>query len=364
MLMFYQAIFILYRKGLGSISCLGDIGVVGMFAMPKRHVEDDDELKEHTDSEQKRLVAIVTPTYGRARLLRRLYESLRRQKVQNFEWVIVDDGGGMDETRGVVGTFSDDMFPITYLCQRHGGKHRAVNFAMRRVSNPLTFIVDDDDYLVPDATQAIAEVHGIYGSDRGLAGYSFLRRSSSGRVNSRPFKDRMVRASYVQARANRHVMVRTIGDCAEVFATEVLRGHPFPEFPGEFFYSEDGLWVRISAEYDMIFVNRAIYVSDYLSDGLSSHGLGVRLTSPRGMMHRCEAFLNSEEYINLVVIGRMQFLWQVYAKVAGLTLGYMLSNSRRKALCLVLWAPAMLVAKFWMGRYGNDGGGETRRERD
>lgn len=182
----------------------------------------------------KRFIAIVTPSCGRARLLRRLYESLRRQKVQNFEWVIVDDGS-TDETRDVVGMFSNGMFPITYLRQRHGGKHRAVNLAMRKISNPLTFIVDDDDYLVPDATQAIAEVYDAYGSDRGLAGCSFLRRSSSGRVNSRPFKDHMVCASYVQARVNRHVMVRTIGDCAEVFATEVLRGHPFSEFPGEFF---------------------------------------------------------------------------------------------------------------------------------
>ncbi|MDE5969250.1 MAG: glycosyltransferase, partial [Muribaculaceae bacterium] len=38
------------------------------------------------------MISIVTPTYNRALLLSRLYESLKAQSCHDFEWIIVDDG--------------------------------------------------------------------------------------------------------------------------------------------------------------------------------------------------------------------------------------------------------------------------------
>ena len=35
---------------------------------------------------------IFTPTYNRKKLLKKLYESLKKQTYKNFEWLIVDDG--------------------------------------------------------------------------------------------------------------------------------------------------------------------------------------------------------------------------------------------------------------------------------
>ncbi len=38
------------------------------------------------------MLTVFTPTYNRAHLLPRLYESLCQQTFKDFEWVIVDDG--------------------------------------------------------------------------------------------------------------------------------------------------------------------------------------------------------------------------------------------------------------------------------
>ena len=38
------------------------------------------------------MITVFTPTYNRAHLLPRLYESLCQQTFKDFEWVIVDDG--------------------------------------------------------------------------------------------------------------------------------------------------------------------------------------------------------------------------------------------------------------------------------
>ena len=47
------------------------------------------------------MITVFTPTYNRAHLLPRLYESLCKQTFKDFEWVIVDDGS-VDDTKEVV----------------------------------------------------------------------------------------------------------------------------------------------------------------------------------------------------------------------------------------------------------------------
>ena len=38
------------------------------------------------------LIAILTPTYNRAYIIRTLYESLLKQSSYNFVWYVIDDG--------------------------------------------------------------------------------------------------------------------------------------------------------------------------------------------------------------------------------------------------------------------------------
>ncbi len=50
------------------------------------------------------LISVFTPTYNRADLLHRLYDTLILQTYKNFEWIIVDDGS-KDNTKDVVSSF-------------------------------------------------------------------------------------------------------------------------------------------------------------------------------------------------------------------------------------------------------------------
>src|SRR6478735_4905926 len=57
---------------------------------------------------------VFTPTYNRASLLPRVYESLKRQSYRDFEWLIVDDGS-TDATRELVESWlAGSPFPIRY----------------------------------------------------------------------------------------------------------------------------------------------------------------------------------------------------------------------------------------------------------
>ena len=49
----------------------------------------------------KKRMTVFTPTYNRAYILPKLYDSLCQQTVKSFEWLIVDDGS-VDNTQGLV----------------------------------------------------------------------------------------------------------------------------------------------------------------------------------------------------------------------------------------------------------------------
>ena len=56
----------------------------------------------------------------------------------------------------------------------------------------------------------------------------------------------------------------TSADKAEVFKVQCLKEFPFPEYLNEKFLGEDLVWVRMASKYEMIHINKAIYVGNYL----------------------------------------------------------------------------------------------------
>ena len=58
------------------------------------------------------LVTFLTPTYNRAYILGKLYDSLCIQRDKDFEWLIIDDGSG-DETEQLAEQWKGEAeFPI------------------------------------------------------------------------------------------------------------------------------------------------------------------------------------------------------------------------------------------------------------
>lgn len=94
-------------------------------------------------------VSIVTPTFNRARLLPRLWKSLRAQTEGRFQWIVVDDGS-TDDTPGVVERFGDER--IMYVRQSNRGCNAARNRGEREIRAPYVIFLDSDDELYDDDT--------------------------------------------------------------------------------------------------------------------------------------------------------------------------------------------------------------------
>ena len=188
-------------------------------------------------------LTILTPSYNRGRVLRNLYNSLKEQSCAEFEWIVVDDGS-TDNTRELVNEWIPESdFRIGYFYKENGGKHTALNYAIDKIDSELTFIVDSDDVLTPDAVETILRYHQRYEDEKQICGYAFLRAYPDGRINGKEFIPNEWVTSYIEARINSD---DTMSDKAEVYRTECLKEYPFPEYPGEKFLGEDIVWIRMA----------------------------------------------------------------------------------------------------------------------
>lgn len=234
-------------------------------------------------------VTIITPTYNRAELLRRLYRSLEQQTKKDFMWLIVDDGSTDHTEETVKELLPKASFEIGYIWKDNGGKHTALNVGIKIVRTELIMIVDSDDQLLPNAVEEIGKVHDKYKINKEVGVYSFLRCYLNGEPIISLDKDGFV-GSYVKYR----IKENRPGDMAEVFKTAVLKEFPFPEFPGEKFLSEDVVWIQIGLKYKFAFINKAIYQCEYLEGGLTANDKPMKFASPLGSMMRGKMLMCKE----------------------------------------------------------------------
>ena len=216
------------------------------------------------------MITIFTPTYNRVQLLRRLYDSLIRQTVYDFEWLVVDDESTDDTKMFLEEVISSSVpFSVHFFKQKHGGKHRAINLGMEHAKGKFFFIVDSDDWLPENAIELLLgwlqEIQGVPALC-GVAGQKAL-------ADGKPVGNSFLGKEYVDASSLERKKLHIEGDKAEVFDIEVLRNHPFPEFDGEFFVTEAVCWNAIAADgYKLRWYQEPIYYCEYLEDGLTKTG--------------------------------------------------------------------------------------------
>lgn len=101
---------------------------------------------EHPQADAAPLFTVAICTQNRASLLAEALSSVLLQTVQDFEVVIVDDGGN-DPTPEVVESFNDPRF--RYVWQEQAGISAARNHAARISRGLYTAVLDDDDLMHP-----------------------------------------------------------------------------------------------------------------------------------------------------------------------------------------------------------------------
>lgn len=245
-------------------------------------------------------ISVLTPTYNRAHVLHRVYDSLNRQKVRDFEWVVVDDGS-TDDTPMVLARWQTEAnFPITWCrYSNNRGKQAALNLGRTLVSGEYTLVLDSDDAFVDDAMETIAAWRNKTNVDskNGICGLAFRCVDKSGNIvgTLRNGKQNFPEESMtISTRAARYGLGINF-DYTIVYKTKI-----FPEMDyGELDGSENlppSIGVnRVSDSYDVIYIDRAIRVF-YRQDGVArlSDKPARQVKWPRGNYLRVLAILNED----------------------------------------------------------------------
>lgn len=281
-------------------------------------------------------ITILTPTYNRGYILSNLYNSLLNQTKDNFEWLIVDDGS-TDNTKEIVNNWiKENKINIKYIYQKNGGKHRALNNGISKIENELTFIVDSDDYLTQDAIELIDYYYDKYLLNIKICGISFLRKYPDDKIIGKIFNKDEYISDYISCRINENI----VGDKAEVYKTNVLKKYPFLEIEGENFLSEDYVWVKIAEEYNMIHVNKAIYVGEYLTDGLTKNIIHKKKNNPIGNSKR--ALVLCSKKCNLKTRIKGMILYISYGIIANFNIKKLYEATNYKSLFRLCFIPSII----------------------
>ncbi|WP_162515333.1 glycosyltransferase family A protein [Paenibacillus pinistramenti] len=229
-------------------------------------------------------LSIITPAFNRGYILHVLYESLLRQSSRQFEWIVVDDGSA-DNTKELVEGWQQSQshsggFEIVYIRQDNGGKHRALNRGIPQAKYDYIYIVDSDDYLVPDAVDKICQWIGTVDGKPEFAGVSGLWGHSA----DRPAGQYPAGKPYVDATNLQRKRFKLLGDKSEIYRRDLLLSYPFPEFENEKFLGEAAVWDRIAGDgYKLRWFGEVICIGRYLDDGLTrNNGTRTKLDNFSG----------------------------------------------------------------------------------
>lgn len=284
-----------------------------------------------------RTVCVFTPTYDRAYILPVLYDSLVAQTSHDFVWMIVDDGS-TDGTEELVASWIEcGEIEIDYVKTANGGKPRAINLGVERAANPLFFVVDSDDWLLPGAIEhVLATWETIKGQDR-YAGIVALR----GTDDHTPMDTWMPEGARDVKYWDLFETMGFRGDTSLIHRTEVLRDYPYDVAPGEIFIAETSVYYRLDERYVMLADNTILTICHYLPDGLTHNFAANAKRNPIGYWKHKRYC--AQRSTTLKGVARETLLYLVGCRLAGQSGA--LRMAPNKPVALACYLPA-LVARY------------------
>lgn len=185
------------------------------------------------------LFSIVLPTYNRAHLLKGTLESFIKQEYQNFEIIIIDDGG-KDNTKEMVESLNDKR--ISYHWQENTERGPARNFGATLAKGDYVNFFDSDDIAYPNhlSTAYNFVSNSTIPPDVFHLGWDFV------------FNDTIIGKHELSGRLNEHLFHNNVLCCHNVFVKrEILSSFSFPDERALIGAEDYLLWLRLSMRYEI-----------------------------------------------------------------------------------------------------------------
>lgn len=289
----------------------------------------------------KYLATVFTPTYNRARLLKRLYESLKEQSDKDFEWIIVDDGSKDNTEEVVQGFIKEKIIPIKYLKKENEGKHIAINVGCDMAEGELFFIVDSDDYIPKEAIEEVKRDWKKYRNNTGIAGLVYLKAWKNGNLMGRKFE----KDEFISNHVKEYNKGGVWGEKLKILRTEIFRKNKFPKYENEKYVGEHVLWIQVSRKYDLVYINKVLYIAEYLEDGLTMAGRKLRIENPLGGIKGAQVLMQKDMCLKLRI--KNNLLYSAYSFFAEKSIKEIYKGAVEKSLLTLELPFGYVLYRYW-----------------
>ncbi len=222
-------------------------------------------------------ISVLTSTYNRGNLLKKLYNSLIQNSNYNVDvqWLIIDDGS-KDDTKNIVKDFKDEnKIEIKYFYQENQGKMLAINKLVKEANGDLIIECDSDDYFTEDAFDIIKnEYQKCDKSD--IYALCFLKYDQNGNNMGNLFKNEKTTMFDLYFKEGEN------GEKALVFFADVRKKYKHELEHNEKFVTEARMYHKMDVKYKMICINKPIMICEYQKDGYSKNIIEQFKNNPYG----------------------------------------------------------------------------------
>lgn len=286
-------------------------------------------------------LTVFTPTYNRRDLLERVYQSLLRQTVKDFEWLIVDDGS-TDNTDDIVKRWIDEgRIPIRYRFRENGGKMRAHNTGTSLALGELFVCLDSDDVFTDTAVEELLRAYDTAKADERDGMYVGGVVAHKGKAGGEIFAG--VDFPDVSTSKLYDLYLKGFrGETTLMYETDILRKFPFPEIEGEKYVPEDYIYDKIDNVCVLAVLPRILTVCETVSEGYTDSVKKLKRENVNAfyMFYEQRAFITPPGLLRLKYLGRLV----IFAKRSGRSI----SRSRfgfADMLCGYVYAGFLLICR-------------------
>ena len=284
--------------------------------------------------------SILTATYNRAKCLPKLYESLKKNKSNNYEieWLIMDDGS-KDETENLIKDYiAKNEIEIKFFKQQNQGKMTAINNLAQYVTGEIWIECDSDDYFTDGAFDKIKDLYEKNKERKDIYAFAFLKIDQNGNNMGNTFKKEETTMFDLYFKEG------GTGEKALAFITEVRKKYRYELEHNERFVTEARMYHKMDKDYKMICNNEYMMVCEYQEEGYTKNINKEFVNNPFGYyMYFCEIL--NEMDMKGVSFGKRLYVIKHFILFGYLTgQKYNLSKVgvENKILIIVLWIPGQI----------------------
>ncbi len=199
---------------------------------------------------------VFTPIFNRSEYILRVYDSLCKQKYQDFEWLIIDDGS-TDNPEGLINDLkTKSKFNILYYYKSNGGKHSTFAYAYSLANGEFLINLDSDDALSDNCLSTLYNYWFRLNDKDRFIGITGLCIDQYGKLVGDKFPSDLFISNSLDCQYKHKIKGEKFG----MQRLSILKEFSFPETNTNGYFGEGYIWDRIALKYDTLYINEVLRI--------------------------------------------------------------------------------------------------------